>query len=614
MPTIDDFEVPSPLMDEYQRLVAEADAELLLEFVRNHADLVKGLQIKKSSAPAIRQRMSQALSRARALSPDWLEFLAQAGLNQDVVVVLSECVLEACLPDFLALYGRDRFLAAVLADSRPGVRKLAVRQLERAAAADFPDADQAARRLRDRLETFGRHAASWLAERPAPPAGEPAPPPPGEGEVPALRARVAELEDELREVQARRKREKALQDKIDELKARAAELEAALGGERRATAAGRALAEQRSLEARQAQGALAEEKAAMDSRVREGVERELRHVLRGWLASAARAEEAARAAEAASPEQDLLARAEAALEAQARRDRAAGSRRVLRERLAALEAMLRRVREGVVDSLSPAVELERLAEELEKEAGRLRGIVGGAARPVGLFAQSLRARLAHAEGADELDRLHALLLELDDEKLLSAAQLQALYGAYHDRMAQAYDRYAPARPEGREPNDPVWGLMRKLSEGEPVLLLVDGHNVLLAVPELFSRDAAGGPPDAPARARLVALTAELLGGSARAEARVYYDGPVRQEIAHGPMVKEIYSGGGQAEHRADTVILQDLEFCRAAQRQGPWILVTDDRELRGEAKRLGALTVPVAQFAAALGRVIETGDDRKGRT
>jgi predicted RNA-binding protein with PIN domain len=271
-----------------------------------------------------------------------------------------------------------------------------------------------------------------------------------------------------------------------------------------------------------------------------------------------------------------------------------------------MEAALNRVRDALANALNPAPELARLATELEGEAARLRAAIQPDHRQAGGLAETLRARMATLTEGEDLNQLHALLAQLGEAELVPALELQALYAAYQDRMAQLYDRYAPARPKGPEPTDPAWALMRRASDNEEFLLLVDGHNVLHGIPELFAARFEAGLPGMRARARLVQLAAALVCEASSGEVRVYFDGPTRSDIAHGANVKEIYSGGGKGEQRADEVILEDLRYWQASRRAQPWILVTDDRDLRAKARDLGATTMPVAQFAAVLARVADS--------
>jgi hypothetical protein len=84
------------------------------------------------------------------------------------------------------------------------------------------------------------------------------------------------------------------------------------------------------------------------------------------------------------------------------------------------------------------------------------------------------------------------------------------------------------------------------------------------------------------------------------DVRIYFDSPVASERRHGANVREIYSGGGEGEHRADTAIVRGLDACCATMSAMPRLLVTDDRDLRKSAIERGARIVPVAQFGALL--------------
>jgi hypothetical protein len=81
---------------------------------------------------------------------------------------------------------------------------------------------------------------------------------------------------------------------------------------------------------------------------------------------------------------------------------------------------------------------------------------------------------------------------------------------------------------------------------------------------------------------------------------VFFDAPKPGREQRAANVWEIYSGGGQGEHRADRAITDYLEYCCKTMSAMPRLLVTDDRELREAAVRLGAKFMPVPQFGAFL--------------
>jgi hypothetical protein len=96
------------------------------------------------------------------------------------------------------------------------------------------------------------------------------------------------------------------------------------------------------------------------------------------------------------------------------------------------------------------------------------------------------------------------------------------------------------------------------------------------------------------------MVVDALKGAGKCQAHVFFDAPTPGRHQHAGNVWEIYSGGGQAEHRADAAIAGYLEYCCQTMSAMPRLLVTDDRGLRARAVELGARFMPVPQFGAFL--------------
>ena len=85
---------------------------------------------------------------------------------------------------------------------------------------------------------------------------------------------------------------------------------------------------------------------------------------------------------------------------------------------------------------------------------------------------------------------------------------------------------------------------------------------------------------------------------------VFFDSPEFSERKYATNVYEIFSGGGQADHRADGVIKGYLERCCQEHSAMPRILVTNDRELGQQVRDLHADIMYVQQFGAFLEEMV----------
>ena len=136
--------------------------------------------------------------------------------------------------------------------------------------------------------------------------------------------------------------------------------------------------------------------------------------------------------------------------------------------------------------------------------------------------------------------------------------------------------------------------------GQPLRLLIDGHNVLNVAPEYVAMATTGpNPPSHEAlredlQRRVVALAARL----APCETDLYFDGPVANLYSIGSGVR-LHFSGGTGDHRADHAALGDLAFY-AQQGGAAFLTVTEDADFAADALRLGSRTVRSADFARLL--------------
>ena len=159
--------------------------------------------------------------------------------------------------------------------------------------------------------------------------------------------------------------------------------------------------------------------------------------------------------------------------------------------------------------------------------------------------------------------------------------------------------------KAKRPNDPAWRLQRAVEENQPLIVILDGHNVVHLLPEFFEDSYSDGVPGKATREKLVSSVCRIFESADKCKVDVFFDGPSPSTQMHAPHIREVYSGGGNAEHRADNAIVEYLEFCCRQMSAMPRILVTDDRDLRAEGDRRGALSMPVPEFGAFMERALE---------
>ncbi len=310
------------------------------------------------------------------------------------------------------------------------------------------------------------------------------------------------------------------------------------------------------------------------------------------------ADEAAAAGRALA--EDLLPRARQAGEKQAAIDRHAGNLAEMRKRRDALRGALDDLTRAANEAVHPVPEMAALREELQRAISRLESTLQQAAPDLGPAAARLLARVNATATVEEAQTVRRLLGEVEQFDLLTAYERVQIFRAYNRRMAVEYGAHGPRVVQAAHWDDPVWQLRQAAANAQQLVLMVDGHNVLHLLPEMFSRDFEDDAPRTRAREHLVELARRMFFAHPECDVRIYFDSPVASERRHGANVREIYSGGGEGEHRADTAIVRGLDACCATMSAMPRLLVTDDRDLRKSAIERGARIVPVAQFGALL--------------
>lgn len=591
MPTIDTFEIPVALLTELLGIVDQAKAAPLLALTKMVPAIGRGLRPTPANAKFIRQRLAAMIVDSPQLSDNIRDFLAQEGLNCHLVMVLSRVALLAGFTELLAVYGRERFLAAVLVDLRPEVRQLAVDycQKEGWQTRALPDRPAALASLSEALELFvTAFDPIWKAATGVSRVAEEVES--RFAEADGYRQKIADLEGRLQRGRDDRKTSKKIDGKVEASKRQIAELEDKLVRERQ----GRVKAE---TALTQAEASLKRRCETHDDEVRAGIQAEMQAVVRAWLAEPLRLGKAAELTFRAKG--DILERSKAVLVSQGERDRHYGNRSRLRSRLEELRQAEATLLQAASEAINPLPELAGIVLEVQAEVARLESLLAEES-PTNPMLQRFAALIRQAGSQDDLERIRRLLQDLEVSGCLNQTDIRHLYQDYHHCLGRLFDRFAP-RPLLVAPSgDPALIVNRGLAKGGKFLWLLDGYNILFSLGGIFADSFEDGRPTALARKRLLDRVQRLLAGT-DCLADVFFDGEMHGQENFSPQVKVIYSGGGgpNVRNRADEAIIDCLE----RQRPGvdvSCVVVTNDRELGQRCQVLGARVMPLQEFAAYL--------------
>ena len=609
MATIDDFSLPPEIITEMKKMIEEAPDDAILSYVEATPKLAKGFRPgSKKSVDPLRKRMMRLLEQDREVDTFLMGVIASSSRIGMLTTRLSNLAVIELMPALAQLYGRNHVLAALLADYREEVRDIGIGIIED----DFPLEQVDAEESRETLFTHFEPMLAALDDsvdreeaKGGKPTGTQAPPPPArKGEIEKLRKQVADLENKLKKQADCARNEKALRKKMDALNQQKQKLEKELRELKKLAASEKSNNRDLKAQLKQAREQTASLEATISGRISEGVRTELESLRNRWMLKPLAVEKEAEAIRETGGADELLAGVESILKRQAEVDRHSGDLATLRERIERLNAALQKVRTAMAEALHPLPELGRAESSLTRELSSLETLVRGKPAPQGDFVARMLARINAAESEEELVELQEFLGKLNELDAFSPPELQELYSCCHNRMSIVYAAFTPKVVRSkRYPKDPVWRLINDVEKNRDIVIILDGHNVAHLLPNLFGDSYEDGIPGAATRKLLVQMMVKALKGAAKCQAHVFFDAPSPGRHQPSENVWEVYSGGGQAEHRADKAITQYLEYCCQTMSAMPRLLVTDDRDLRARAVELGAKFMPVPQFGAFLEEV-----------
>ena len=585
---IDQKSIPAPVFQALQDSLDQASPKVLMEYARTRPDLMKGLSPRPDSAPVVRKRLKALLAARRQPDSEIMDLIREVSLFGQFVVVMSEKALAHGFREFGVFLGEPAFLAGLLLDPRDNVRAMAWEHLKAHPEANgFHDvAPETARQIleADFAPFLGRLAslkikASAGLEKGADPA-----------ELVELREKVRQFEDQARrEDRSTEKGKAVLAREREQSRLKAEEGEARFREQKAKTTEVEA-------RVRAAEQALADTQADVHRRVREGVAAELSAESRRWLLPLREMEGVVRSHKTAA---NLLSEVRETIKQQAERDRAMGTRHELHTRLEALRQAREEVREALKNAINRHPRLGDLADALDREIESLAAVLGETV-PSGDAENALLVRVNNAESVEDLEAIRAFIDGPAKTFNLFPPGFSSELGRRIDnKRHQLLQGLIPAGGPAAVRSVPSDRLRHKLAlPALRLLVVVDGHNLLLSRPDLFQPWLENGLLAAKAREALADRLAAALVTTRDCDIRLYFDGPERSESDRTPCLKVIYSGGGAAEQRADNAIVQDLEFYTP--RYEACFVVTDDSDLLSRATRPGVQGRSLNQLAELL--------------
>ena len=148
------------------------------------------------------------------------------------------------------------------------------------------------------------------------------------------------------------------------------------------------------------------------------------------------------------------------------------------------------------------------------------------------------------------------------------------------------------------PVSSAWRFKDSIDKNKPFIWILDGHNVLFSLKDVFGCDENGVPGE-DARNKLIAAMKNMVKDAPQCEVNIFFDGPVYSQEHAATNIKITYSGG-EGEHRADNAILEIAAYMHKQSPDLMRVLVTDDRDLAKQAAEYKTVSMCLAEFAAII--------------
>ncbi len=530
---------------------------------------------RNSKPPIIRTRIRQLVTGSPPISEMLRKHLAKRSRMASLSDLLPPDVLCDNRHAFVALTSAHTFLVALLLDARAEIREKAEAWLKDDSPFLSLAPEDALKQLRDIFEPLtellGASASDGL-----PVTQE------------AWRAQKEQLDLRIRDLSEQNRRLRGVDDKLAGLLRQLKTAETQLGSTKEKLDEAEKTLRQKNAETEKLVAALNKETANRDERLTAALDLALAKEFFGWLGTA-RALEAQ--AQAVDPYADVLKQAEAALAHQAEFDRHTGNRMTLETRLTDLEQMHSRIIQTLKHAIRQSPELKRIEATLSSEIEKLREVLysAEAASPI----ENMLIERIHAAPDNALPALRPLPDLLTSAGLLQSDSRGRVMKAFRKRFA-ALEAMGVAMPEeekdARKPSVNLLG--RALAGQKPLMLLVDGHNALFGLPTRYNPQRGSAASEGEKRNKLVADIVRVTAPNPAVRVWVVFDGPQRTDTQASANVRVTYSGG-EGEHRADAVLIDNIKFFRAADPNMAVLLVSNDSDLCKDAARQGAQIVPV---------------------
>ena len=589
---IDDYEIPERIIDKLVSIIDVIPNKDIISYAKLNHLILKGYQLNKKNASVFRQRIKKSLPTTKNIDTELRSRLTSYSLNSEIISFLSLPILEKHLNNMLALYGYEQMIIGLLLDGRKEVRALGISTSKSDETESSDEAKETAEQelvtsLEPLLETLSELIEIKDDEETTSSKNKSAD---NLAEVKELKKQIAQLNLELKIAKEFEKKERklsrTLKEKTEKLQRTEQDFKTEKANLKKAT-----------LELKKTNNKLEKKASELSVGINSGIQAELKSHIHDWLLAPTAVQKYIENTTAEN--NDLLSLAEIVLEKQAQKDKHFGNLKTLREQLEKLITAHSNLVRARTEALSPVTELAEIEAKLEEEIISLRRALGETGNvQLTDIVTDLSIMINEATTIKEMDALASKFVRIGEMEILADSELRNLYSTYHNKQERMYDLLLANSPKATAPTSLAWKFKYSIDKKQPFVWILDGHNVLFSLRDVFGSDKQG-VPGADARNKLIAAMTSLVKDAPQCEVNIFFDGPAYSQEHAAANVKITYSGG-EGEHRADNAILEIVEYMQAESPDLTRVLVTDDRDLAQQAKKHKTANMRLAEFAAIL--------------
>jgi len=579
--------VPEVAIRLWRNQIDRASDADVIKCSASYRSMSAGFRTGKVPGSHLKAQLLKMLDTKGEIPAPLLDAVRRVGLTDSIVKVLSFDAIRLIHAELAKFYGNSIYVA-MLIDDREEVRSLGDLFLAELGPDEPSQANRrvAAKEVLDKLEPFHRifseiidtaienevHVSSYSSSTVTP----------DQELVPRLKSEQTRLEKELKRAVANRER---LSIQLTELSYKLDKSELS----RKSLAFG----------VQELQNQLSALSSSFEQRVAAEVTRITDERILPWLPAMERLEAFGTSRESQSIEEQ----AKQALELQTADDKIYKTKSDVRRTLKRFKELRDEISDALVDALRPRKDLRRVLTALDLEIERLASAVKDQSETtVSNECAELLQRVNSAESLDDLAMIRKDKEQLASEGKLGLSDARILSARIHTKSDLVYRGYFREAPLSELNSNlralPATLFRMRISRGLTVRLVIDGHNVLFTLADMFKVFFESDVPAKKARDELAIRIENIAQKFPALTVDLWFDSPTFGRETVSKQLCIFYSGGRGA-NRADDQIVAALKALVSLNEQTVF-LVSNDRELADRSEANGASVISCDEFLGFL--------------